>query len=45
MGVCEQGDIDKTTFCLLQDVLRNTCLEDHGAGVTYEGGVEPIVDL
>jgi hypothetical protein len=45
MGVCEQGDIDKTTFCLLQDVLRNTCQEDFDAGVTYEGGVEPIVDL
>ena len=21
------------------------CLEDHDAGVTYEGGAEPIVDM
>ena len=45
VDACEQDDIDRTTFCLLQDVLRNTCQKDHDAGVTYEGGMEPIADL
>ena len=45
VDTCGQDDIERTTFCLLQDVLRNTCQEDHDAGVTYEGGAEPIVDM
>jgi hypothetical protein len=45
VDTCGQNDIGRTTFCLLQDVLRNTCQEDHDAGVTYKGGTEPIVDM
>jgi len=44
VDTCGQEAIDRTTFCLLQDVLRNACQEDFDAGVTYEG-VDPIVDL
>ena len=45
VGGCEQEDIDRTTFCLLQDVLRNACQEDFDAGVTYGRGSVPIVDM
>jgi len=45
VDACGQGDIDRTQFCLLQDVLRNTCQEDFDAGVTYGRGSVPIVDL
>jgi hypothetical protein len=42
---CEQGDIDRATFCLLQDVLGNACAEDALAGVVYGDGTEPIADM
>jgi hypothetical protein len=42
---CEQEDIERTTFCLLQDVLANACAEDAAAGVVYDNGIEPIVDM
>jgi hypothetical protein len=45
VDTCGQEAIDRTTFCLLQDVLRNACQEDFDAGVTYEDGGAPIVDL
>ncbi|GMI24111.1 hypothetical protein TeGR_g10287, partial [Tetraparma gracilis] len=45
VDACGQGDIDRTQFCLLQDVLGNTCQEDFDAGVTYGRGSVPIVDL
>jgi hypothetical protein len=42
---CEQEDIERTTFCLLQDVLANSCAEDAAAGVIYDDGTVPIVDM
>ena len=45
VDTCAADDIDRTQFCLIQDLLRNSCQEDYDAGVVYEGGEEPIVDL
>ncbi|GMI51561.1 hypothetical protein TeGR_g4708, partial [Tetraparma gracilis] len=42
---CEQDAIERTTFCLLQDVLGNACAEDAAAGVVYDDGTEPIEDM
>ena len=45
MSACGQEDIDRTQFCMISDLLRNSCQEDFDAGVTYDDGSEPIVDL
>ena len=45
MGDCGQEDIDRVQFCMIADVLRNSCQEDFDAGVTYGRGSVPIVDL
>ena len=42
---CEQEDLERTTFCLLQDVLANACAEDAAAGVVFDDGTAPIVDM
>jgi hypothetical protein len=45
VDTCGATDIDRTQYCLIQDLLKNSCQADYDAGVVYEGGEEPIVDL